>query len=429
MQPLVVKIPIQHWDAQGADIQSALSNWAFPFESARQGGHVQLDLREVEAIEPWALAMFASFVLRLRSNGCEVEILVSANNPANQYAERMGLISLSAGDLASPPSTAESTGLQLLRGSTGAKAFYDIVSSLGSLLSPEVSDALRYGTAELGRNVVQHAQDPVGGVAIVEHFPQTRSIQIAVSDTGRGIFDALKTNYPELRSNLEALKLAILPHASGAISGGPYGSSVNAGLGLFFCKEICWRTGGSLWLASGDALLGVRDNDSSGRGRVYRQILPWPGTVVVMHIPDHLFADFEELLSVCRELAKQARQEASEVALDFVDDKSAPDLIAKSQTQLINAFSVDDFLEDVDRAAVFREAKLIPALNRGQLVWLHFGGARFVTQSFAHALLFEAFKLPGSLTKLSFLGCTKSTEESIRLVAAYAKASYRQLQF
>jgi len=42
-----------------------------------------------------------------------------------------------------------------------------------------------------------------------------------------------------------------------------------------------------------------------------------------------------------------------------------------------------------------------------------------------HALLSEVFKIPGSLVRLSFRGCTPSAREIIRAVAAYA--SYRQI--
>ncbi len=84
------------------------------------------------------------------------------------------------------------------------------------------------------------------------------------------------------------------------------------------------------------------------------------------------------------------------------------------------------FLENTQAASAVRETALLRALARDELIIVDFGGARFATQSFVHALLYDAFKVPGSITKLSFVGCTKSTEESIRLVAAYAKARYRQ---
>jgi hypothetical protein len=91
----------------------------------------------------------------------------------------------------------------------------------------------------------------------------------------------------------------------------------------------------------------------------------------------------------------------------------------------IRTVNVPDFLEDVEHARRVRDEEIRPLIENGQLVVLDFGGTRFVTQSFVHALLNEVFKIPGSLFRLSFLNCSKSTEEAIRAVAAYS-ASYRQ---
>ncbi len=85
---------------------------------------------------------------------------------------------------------------------------------------------------------------------------------------------------------------------------------------------------------------------------------------------------------------------------------------------------VRDFVEDVEQAARIREATILPSMSQGQTIAIDFEGVRFATQSFVHALLYNAFKEPGSLMKLSFVHCTRSTEEAIRAVAAYA-ASYR----
>lgn len=52
--------------------------------------------------------------------------------------------------------------------------------------------------AELGRNVVQHAGSPVGGVAIAQYFPDRKAVQVAMCDGGQGVFSSLRTTYPVL---------------------------------------------------------------------------------------------------------------------------------------------------------------------------------------------------------------------------------------
>lgn len=393
--------------------------WEWRIAAALKRQRTEIDLRNVAFMEPWALVMFAAFALRLRSEKRDVAVLLDPANDSNRYIDAMGLRYVIE-HLTSTPNwdqSARNTGLHVLKSHADVTRFIDSAATLGPGLADELTDALKYGMAELGRNVIQHAMSPFGGVAIAQYFPEMKAVQIAICDCGQGVLQSLHANYPELRSNLEAVKLALLPHASGAPAAGPYGSSENAGLGLFFCKEICWRTGGSFWLVSRDALVGVRGDDLGGQGRLYRRVNPWEGTLVTMHLPEQKGIEFDEILSRCRELAREARTKSGAAgAVDFIDNDAEIDCDERV---------VIDFLEDVQRAAQIRDTLLMPAVTNGKFVVLDFAGARFVTQSFAHALLHDVFKISGSLTRLAFTNCSKGTQEAIRLVAAYS-ANYRQ---
>lgn len=421
-EPVRIQITKNQWDGAARDMRSTLQTWEWRWAACEKRRAAVLDFSQARFVEPWALAMFSCFGLELRRRGVEVTLEVDPANPSNHYLKLMGIEHvLSRGESTTQwDESNRNTGLHVLRSHDHVSRFLNSASALVADASADAIDVLKYGMAELGRNVVQHAESQIGGVAIAQHFPDRRAIQVAICDSGRGVFDSLKSNYPEVRSNLESLKLAVLPHSSGAPPAGPYGGSDNAGLGLFFCKEIAWRLGGGFWLASGDALLGISDDDAAGgRGRVYRRIEPWYGTVVVMDFPDSFPAQFDELLGVCRELSRLARSDASSAALDFVDAASElPDDALR--------VSVAGFLEDVETAAQVREDQLVPAIKLGQMVIIDFKSVRFATQSFAHALLSDVFRIPGSLTRLSFLGCTRATEEAVRLVAAYSSAPYRQ---
>lgn len=428
-EPLHIEIPRHQWNDQASDMRSRLQTWQWRWKQCEKHGAVLIDFSKVEFMEPWALAMFTCFALKLRVSGVAVRLGLDPNNPSNRYFGQMGIEQVvHTGDSTDRwDEHLHNTGLHILRNHGHVTRFIRSAAALGAGFGGDVRNALEYGMAELGRNVVQHAASVVGGVAIAQHFPESRALQVAICDAGQGVFEALRGNYPEVRSDLEALKLAVLPHSSGApLPVDPYASSENAGLGLFFCKEICWRAGGSFWMVSNTALLGARDNESSGRGRIYRTVEPWPGTLVVMHLPDQLLVDFADLLSVCRELSRQARADASAAGLDFIDEASARD---HEQEEGLCVVAVGQFREDVEKAAQVRDATIRPAIEAGHPVLVDFGGVSFVTQSFVHALFYDIFRTPGSLTKLSFSRCTKSTEEAIRLVAAYSQAGYRQREF
>lgn len=400
-------------------MRSWLQTWEWQTRMRRAVKLLEFDFTFNKFIEPWALAQIAAYGLLMRDrHGISVRASLSPRNAANVYVDQMGLNHVLANGTSMPDwdHSQQNTGLHVIRNHQDVTRFVNSAVQLGVGPGDDTMDALKYGMAELGRNVVQHSDSVIGAVAIAQYFPDRDSLQISVSDCGRGVLAALSTTYPELSNDREALKLAVLPHVSGAFRKGMYSASDNAGLGLFFTKEICWRAGGSFWLVSRKALLGVDGEDASGRDRIYRNINAWGGTSVTMHLPAKGVHDFGNLLHVCRTLAADARKESGSAGLDFLIER--PDL------DDIEFIQVGSFSEDVEQARSVRTERIIPAMTRGELIVLDFAGARFATQSFVHALLNDAFQIPGSLCRLSFINCTGSTEEAIRAVAAYA-ASYQ----
>jgi anti-anti-sigma regulatory factor len=419
---LIIEVPKRHWDDCAADMRSTLQTWEWR-EPSKHTERVTLNFTRVEFMEPWAVAMFASYVLYLRNTRkLMVEGNFDSGNPANQYLRQMGFPELLAAGTTKQVTeqwklSEKNTGLHVIRTHQDVQSFAESTGMLGRGPTDETMDALKYGMSELGRNVVQHAVAEGTGVAIAQFFPKAKRIQIAVSDHGIGVRSSLGAAYPEIKTDDEAVRLAVLPHVSGASRGGMYAASDNAGLGLFFCEEIAWRAGGSIWIVSGNALLGVRRSKSLGPDRIHRRVSPTHGTTVVMDVPASGVEDFSNLLELCRILAADARRSPGEAGLDFAD--------ALPEAADVKIVTVREFNENIDRAREVRETVLIPAVKGSEVVAIDFSHVRFVTQSFAHALLNDALKLPGSLLRLTFVGCTRSTREVIRAVAAYA-ATYRQ---
>jgi hypothetical protein len=424
-----VSVPKTDWNGRAADMRSRLLTWRWHWQLAAGKTEVELDFSRVSFMEPWALAMFAAYGLGLRRAGVRVRGVFLDENPANAYARAMGLdeILTTGESTAATRQWSEShrnTGLHVIRNYDDLDAFRRSTQRLYLQHCEDAADALRYALTEFGRNVLQHSGSPIGGVAIAQHFPDDGRLQVAMCDLGCGVRASLVPRYPELRTDMESLRLAVLPHVSGAQAAGPYGGSENAGLGLFFSREIAWRAGGSLWLASQTALLGIRGDREAiweqphpQPDRVYRRIEPWPGTIVVSDFPVKGIADFAAILAVCRDLAAEARRMSGPAGLDFLS----------STHEIEAAFTVrvHDFEENNATAVAIRDQEIRPRVERGEAVILDFSGVRSPTQSFVHALLAEVFQIPGSLLRLSFLNCTRSAQEILKAVAAYA--SYRQI--
>jgi len=401
------------------DMLSRLTSWSWRQPFADQDELI-LDFRQTQFIEPWAIAMFISHALHLQETvKLPITLLLEEDNPANLYLKQMGLTKIIyEGKSATEwENSAQNTGLHLIKTHADLALFSESLKRLEIASSQDTADALLYCVSELGRNVVQHASSASGGVAMAQVFPDRERIQITVCDSGQGILGSLMASHPELMSDEEALRAAILPHVSKAFAGEVSSTSENAGLGLFFTKEIAWRVGGGFFLVSGDRVLSEHDNSESEESRLlpvrkYRQTEGRIGTSVTVDIPINQEFDFAKLLELCRELAKNARKSPGEAGLDFlIEDYSIGD---------VERIEVGEFQENVEKAKEIRETRILPAILDGNLVVLDFKGSRFVTQSFVHALLNDVFRVSGSINRLSFINCTHSTEEAIRVVAAYA---------
>ncbi|MBN1506795.1 MAG: DUF4325 domain-containing protein [Sedimentisphaerales bacterium] len=420
MGEYTIRIPSQNMAGGARDMRSWLQTWRWRTRFGYDVDALALDFTNTEFIEPWALALFTAYALKVKHDRqISVRAILSPRSPSNVYIGEMGLNDVLETGTSTQDwdSSSQNTGLHVLRTHQDVSRFVQSAARLGLGPGNETMDALKYGMAELGRNVIQHSASPVGGIAIAQLFPERKAIQIAIADPGVGVLKSLGRAYPELKNHLESLKQAVLPHVSGAFKTGMYSTSENAGLGLFFSKEICWRAGGSFWIASHTALLGVVGREDVSMNRVYREINEWHGTLVAIDLPEEGVSDFGSLLSLCRDLAAKARGASGEAGLDFLEE--SPELDG------VTTIKVGELNEDVQAAVKLRDSTVLPAVRQGELIVLDFAGIRFVTQSFVHALLNDAFRVPGSLLRLSFLNCSKSTREAIAAVAAYS-ASYRQ---
>ncbi len=425
-------IPKVDWDGRAADMRSRLVTWEWMWKLPRGKTELLLDFANVSFMEPWALAMFTAYGLQLREQGIRVQAALDPSNPSNAYFESMGVQEVLATGRSMAVSSQwsesqQNTGLHVIRDFQDVSRFRASAERLTLSHCLDAADALKFVMTELGRNVVQHSGSKAGGVAIAQHFPDRKALQVAICDLGQGVRASLSDRYPELKADREAVRMAVLPHSSGApAEGGPYQTSLqNAGLGLFFSREIAWRSGGSFWLGSGNALLGVRGDlpetfeaENPAAERVYRKIENWPGTVVAMDFPVDGIPDFPGILKVCRELADEARRLSGPAGLDFL----GPDADVEQGTYTVHAA---EFEEDTEIAARIRTQEIRPRIEQGQGVIVDFKGLRAPTQSFVHALLYEVLKIPGGLVGLSFRNCTASAKEVIKAVAAYA--SYRQI--
>jgi hypothetical protein len=246
------------------------------------------------------------------------------------------------------------------------------------------ADAVKYVVVEMLRNVVQHSEDPLGGVVaaqVIDRPGVSRKVQVAVGDAGIGILSALTREHlhPGLVDVQTALQKALHPHFSGTFREGETGTEENAGLGLYVLSELAKATGGSFLLASrGDALL-LRDVPLAKDRAAFIDSGGFPGTLVVFECVVEALTDFRSLFANI--IAKADQQRPGRVTSGVVHFVDAP-------PPEVARFVVSVASEDTAKAVAFAKTTLVPAITAGDPIVLDFRNWTVFSQSYLHALLY-----------------------------------------
>ena len=148
---------------------------------------------------------------------------------------------------------------------------------------------LRYALSELIENALTHARREgafhtqvwVAAQYYQDHQNDGR-IQVAVVDNGCGFLATLQ-HHAEIRekTHAEAIRVALKPKVSCNRDIGPFGESVNEGVGLTTTVRIAKATGGSVYIASGDAMfMDVELSSVKRRDQVQPLTGRWNGVAI-----------------------------------------------------------------------------------------------------------------------------------------------------
>jgi len=259
-------------------------------------------------MEPLALSMIAAWGAWCRRHGKRIE---PRNLARMQYAARMKLFEHLEVDYHPKQVEHEEAGrflpiTRILRREHIGPVIGDVSALLHLDDDPESLAAVQYCASELLRNVLEHSGSPDGAFVCAHRFTdaEPHRVSIAVADCGQGISAHLSRVHPEAsESDTVALGLAMRPGVTGAVPG-PYGTSDNAGAGLFITRSIAKGTGGYFALLSGHAAFRQR-RSRSAEDEVTLFVDPyddprhdkyplrgWQGTAVALEIRTERIADY-----------------------------------------------------------------------------------------------------------------------------------------
>lgn len=256
-------------------------------------------------MQPWVVATLAAWAQQFRAMGGTIEV---RNAEKAKYAWRFGLAPYlgieQPVDLREHEEAGRFVALRTIRSSDDLA---DLLASLVTLLhlskEPEHAKAVLYAVSEMVRNTLEHSEAFHGAVVAAQLYAGKkgrRYVSIGVVDTGVGVRKTVSRNHP-VRTHSEAVLKAIEPGVTGAVQG-EFGSSDNAGAGLFITRRVAAATNGYFALASGD---GMYRSSLAKRPKPDAQLLVpasfFPGTIVCVEVGLDSKADFSAILALARE--------------------------------------------------------------------------------------------------------------------------------
>jgi hypothetical protein len=347
----------------------------------------EFDLSTASLVELFALAGLAAWS---RADGVAGRSVAwGANSNAERFARAVGFEEVVAGVKGELQGEAGRT-VRLSRVDE-EEAIRPVAYRIAELLSANdparaaAALTIEYVMVELLRNVLQHSDDLLGAVVGAQRNDRGRHqdrpvFQVAVADNGVGIRRSLSRTHPEVQEDDVAIEQSLWPYHSGAFAPGSTGGRENAGLGLFYISEMAKALDGRLLVASGEASLLIAPDLPQ---RMARLPVGYPGTLVAFEIAAESSRDFTELFEEISALAQQRTPRRT--TSKWLRFEAAPERV---QTFLVNTF-----VENNEAAQRLVQQQLLPRLLKQEPVALNFVNVRVCTQSFAHALLFDALRL------------------------------------
>ena len=111
-----------------------------------------------------------------------------------------------------------------------------------------IGDAVKITLSELLNNVIDHSQSSIGCYVSTQAYHKERTLVLSVADLGIGFLETLRPRYKSLKSNKDAIALAVKSGISARSRGG------NAGASLNILSDFLEHHAGSLEIISMDGL-------------------------------------------------------------------------------------------------------------------------------------------------------------------------------
>jgi anti-sigma regulatory factor (Ser/Thr protein kinase) len=216
-----------------------------------EGDDVVVDLSGLMFASTGAMVPLIALAERLRTENRRVTVVEPTDPLEAEYCRKAGWIDALQGDSPEQAQWRRRTFLPIARFqdhialNEAVTAALEVVTSV-AVYPPGVLRAVEWVVNELADNVLVHAGAGVAGWMQVIANPQVGRLSFTVADTGRGILESLREQFPDLVDDAAALNMAIQPGVTRS-------TQIGQGNGLSGSVRIAETMHGWLNLMSGGA--------------------------------------------------------------------------------------------------------------------------------------------------------------------------------
>ena len=183
---------------------------------------------------------------------------------------------------------------RLVDGSAVGHVVPRVTEVLCSRRESEMFKLIEFCLGEMIGNALQHSQS---SAFVCAQKYKNGFAHMAVADSGIGIREHLKQNYPAIRNDQEAIELALRPGTTGHVPPAtPYGSSQNSGNGLTMTRGVVLKLAGKLYVISTQGFM----TQSVFRRPAYSDVGMYHGTIISMQVNTTLTPSYDSIIREVR---------------------------------------------------------------------------------------------------------------------------------
>ena len=340
------------------------------FDWSLENKSVVFDFSRCQTFDSKAFALLIHYIWYLRERGCAVEMIcdesrfpalpdIWAEITAENYFDILQSVNVTRFFLT-------------IKNVKDDREALEKAEQYARLFNIEYEKTTRYIISELLYNTREHGKNQSNIPSLFQiTWKQNKSeLSILIADLGIGIRKHLSQTYSSLESDTEAINLAIKPLVSGTfgVSGDPYQSKNNAGVGLYLSTNIANRLLADTFIVSGNGQVHISAENVSSK--TLENV--WNGTFVIFRVK----LGAVENLNLGKMLADFRKS---------IVGKDSEKQDASFYLSMRNYFG--RYAEDKELAKKIRDEKLLPAIADDKIITIDFEDVISAPHSFLNALL------------------------------------------